>query len=104
MGIIAVGCGAVSILFCLLLEYVSKGYDKWLKNPYLRVFAAGCLVVVLYWILGTDRYMGAGNQLIEQAVEHGQTQVFEGGRLFLHLPLVPPLAAWQDRSWDSPRR
>ena len=29
MGIIAVGCGAVSILFCLLLEYVSKGYDKW---------------------------------------------------------------------------
>lgn len=77
MGIIAVGCGAVSILFCLLLEYVSKGYDKWLKNPYLRVFAAGCLVVVLYWILGTDRYMGAGNQLIEQAVEHGQTQNFD---------------------------
>ena len=77
MGIIAVGCGAVSILFCLLLEYVSKGYDKWLKNPYLRVFAAGCLVVVLYWILGTDRYMGAGNQLIEQAVEHGQTQTFD---------------------------
>ena len=28
MGIIAVGCGAVSILFCLLLEYVSKGYDN----------------------------------------------------------------------------
>lgn len=77
MGIIAVGCGAVSILFCLLLEYVSKGYDKWLKNPYLRVFAAGCMVVVLYWILGTDRYMGAGNQLIEQAVEHGQTQTFD---------------------------
>ena len=77
MAIIAVGCGAVSILFCLLLEYVSKGYDKWLKNPYLRVFAAGCLVVVLYWILGTDRYMGAGNQLIEQAVEHGQTQTFD---------------------------
>lgn len=77
MGIIAVGCGAVSILFCLLLEYVSKGYDKWMKNPYLRVFAAGCLVVVLYWILGTDRYMGAGNQLIEQAVEHGQTQTFD---------------------------
>lgn len=77
MGIIAVGCGAVSILFCLLLEYVSKGYDKWLKNPYLRVFAVGCLVVVLYWILGTDRYMGAGNQLIEQAVEHGQTQTFD---------------------------
>ena len=77
MGIIAVGCGAVSILFCLLLEYVSKGYDKWLKNPYLRVFAAGCLVVVLYWLLGTDRYMGAGNQLIEQAVEHGQTQTFD---------------------------
>ena len=48
-----------------------------LKNPYLRVFAAGCLVVVLYWILGTDRYMGAGNQLIEQAVEHGQTQTFD---------------------------
>ena len=77
MGIIAVGCGAVSILFCLLLEYVSKGYDKWMKNPYLRVFAAGCLVVVLYWILGKDRYMGAGNQLIEQAVEHGQTQTFD---------------------------
>lgn len=48
-----------------------------MKNPYLRVFAAGCLVVVLYWILGTDRYMGAGNQLIEQAVEHGQTQTFD---------------------------
>lgn len=74
IGIIAVGCSLISILFCILLKFTGEMYKKHLKNPYLRVFAAGCVIILLTALLGTDKYMGAGNNLIEQAIEHGQAK------------------------------
>ena len=63
-----------SILFCVALKAVSGIYGKYLKNPYLRVCVAGCLVIGITMLLGTGDYMGAGNELIARAVEQGKAR------------------------------
>ena len=77
MGVVALACGAVSILFCVALGEAEKMYRRWLKNPYLRVAAAGLLVIAVTLLLGTTDYLGAGNNLIEQAVEAGQARPWD---------------------------
>lgn len=72
MGIVAVACAAVGILFCMALHGMGKFYTRYLKNKYLRIFAAGCFIIVVTLLLNTTDYMGAGNGLIEKAVEEGE--------------------------------
>ena len=74
MGVIAAGCSLVCILFCLMLKYTGLIYSKYLKNPYLRIFVAACVIIALTALLGTGDYMGAGSNLIERAVEEGQAR------------------------------
>lgn len=74
MGLIAVCCAVLSILFCLMLRMTGKIYEKYLKNPYLRIFVAGVIVIGLTTLLGTKDYMGAGNELIAKAIEYGQAR------------------------------
>lgn len=62
--------GIVSILFCLLLHGTEHLYRKFFKNTYLRIFVAGCLVIVLTIVLRTDLYLGSGMHIIEQ-IFHG---------------------------------
>ena len=72
MGIIALGCAVISILFCLILKWVDIGYKKWLKNPYLRVVVASGLIIGIMMLLHTTDYMGASTGLIASAVEEGK--------------------------------
>lgn len=72
MGIIALGCAVISILFCLILKWVDIGYKKWLKNPYLRVVVASGLIIGITMLLHTTDYMGASTGLIASAVEEGK--------------------------------
>ena len=74
IGLVAVGCSFLSILFCILLKYTSKFYQKYLKNPYLRVFAAACIIIAVTAFLNTRDYMGAGGNLITRAIEEGQAR------------------------------
>ncbi|MGI6010219.1 MAG: chloride channel protein [Ruminococcus sp.] len=74
MGVVALACGAVSILFCAALGETEKIYQRWLKNPYVRVFAAAVIIIGITLALGTTDYMGAGNNLIERAVENGEAR------------------------------
>ena len=64
--------GAVSILFCLILHKAEHLYKKYLKNPYLRIFAAGCLVIVLSLVLRTGDYLGSGMGIIEHIFHEGE--------------------------------
>lgn len=73
MGIIALACSAVSILFCLALKGVGKVYGKYLKNKYIRILAASALIIGITLLLGTTDYMGAGTDLIVRAVEEGKS-------------------------------
>ena len=76
MGVIALGCAIVSIMFCIALNGAAGLYGRWFKNKYVRVAVGACLVIVVTFILRTDEYMGAGAELIEKAVENGQADTF----------------------------
>lgn len=70
MGIIALLCAVVSIAFCILLKKTGAFYKNYLKNKYIRVVVAGLLVIAITCILQTTDYMGAGANLIMEAIEH----------------------------------
>lgn len=74
MLLVAVGCGIVSILFCMALKSVGDFYRRFLKNPYLRILAASGAVILITVLLRTSDFMGAGNELIQRAVEEGQAR------------------------------
>ncbi len=72
MGVLALGCALVSILFCMVLKGTEDAYQKWLKNPYIRVVVASGIIIVLTLLLHTTDYMGASTGLITAAIEDGQ--------------------------------
>ncbi|MCM1158663.1 MAG: chloride channel protein [Bacteroidales bacterium] len=72
MGGIAVACAGVSVLFCVLLKETGIFFHRELKNKYVRVAAAGIVVILLTILLQTTNYMGAGIGIITDAIEHGK--------------------------------
>lgn len=66
--LVAVICAFISIGFCGILHRVEELYKKFLKNPYLRIFVGGCLVVLLTILVGDNSYNGAGMHVIEEAI------------------------------------
>ena len=67
--VLGICCALVSIMFCLIMMTAEKYLEKWLKNPYLKIFLTGTVIVILTYILGTRDYNGAGMNIIEKAVE-----------------------------------
>ncbi len=66
--VLAFLCAALSILFCILMHGAEHFYQKYFKNPYVRSFVGGVLVVVLAKLLGTADYLGGGMHIVEHAV------------------------------------
>ena len=77
MGVIAIACAIISIVFCMALKKVGKSYGKWLKNKYLRIIVASGIIIGLNLMLKTTDYMGPGSELIINAVESGQARPFD---------------------------
>ena len=69
--ILAILCGLVSILFCISLRTTEHYGKKWFKNPYLRAFIGGSLILGLTLLIGMDKqtYNGAGVDLIQDCIE-----------------------------------
>ena len=59
MALIAVGCGILSILFCILLKTVGQLYTKYLKNPYIRIVVAAGVIILITICLNTKVSIGA---------------------------------------------
>lgn len=68
---LAILCALVSILFCILLHHSEHLYKKFFKNPYLRAFAGGCIVIVLTLLVGNQTYNGAGMPFIANCMNTG---------------------------------
>ena len=66
--LLGIFCAALSILFCVILHRTEHGLKKLLPNPYLRVAAAGTLLVLLGILLRTEDYFGIGTESILGAV------------------------------------
>lgn len=64
--------GVISIVFCVILHSAEHCYKKYLVNPYVRIFVAGCLVVLLAVVFQTDFYLGSGMGIIEHIFHGGE--------------------------------
>ena len=63
--------GTISALFCGVLHVTEHTLDRWLKNPWIKAFAGGAVLLGLTLLLGRE-YNGAGMAIIKRAIEDGQ--------------------------------
>ena len=59
MGVAALGCAVISIVFCIILNETARLYGKFFPNKYIRVVAGAALVIVITLLLGTTGLHGA---------------------------------------------
>lgn len=71
---LAVLCAALSVLFCKVMHLSAEIAEKTLKNPYLRAFIGGVVIVLLALALGTRDYNGGGVNIISEAIEQGKAK------------------------------
>ncbi len=67
--LLAVLVSILGILMCDIFHKAEHLSAKYLKNPYLRIFLGGILIVGLTLLVGDQRFNGAGMELALQAVE-----------------------------------
>lgn len=67
--VLAAVMAALSIAVCLVLHSAPHLYERYVKNPYLRVVVGGVLIAVLTALLGTTDYNGAGAAVLHHAIE-----------------------------------
>lgn len=68
VAILAILCAVLSIAFCIMLHQTEHLYKKVFKNPYFRVIAGGCLIILLTLLVGDQTYNGTGKHVIEEAM------------------------------------
>ncbi|MBQ6441848.1 MAG: chloride channel protein [Lachnospiraceae bacterium] len=69
IGGLAILCAFVSILFCVALHQSEALFDRFFKNPYLRIAVGGGILIVLTLLVGNQRYNGAGINLMSDALK-----------------------------------
>ena len=73
MVLFGAAAGVVSVVFCMLLHSAEHLYKKYLKNPYVRIGVAGCLIILLAALLQTGDYLGSGMGIIEHIFHEEET-------------------------------
>ncbi len=69
ISVLAILCAGVSIIFCVMLHQSEHLYKKFFKNPYVRIFAGGCFMLILTLLVGNQNYNGTGINIIEQCID-----------------------------------
>lgn len=67
-------CGLLGVIVCHTLEGAKRLMAKAFRNEYIRVAAGGCIILLLTLVLGNQVYLGAGQNLMAQAVQLGSAQ------------------------------
>lgn len=68
VGVLAIFCAALSVLFCVTMHKSEKLYKKLFPNRYLRIIVGGVIVILLTLAVGCYDYNGAGMNIIEKAI------------------------------------
>lgn len=68
ISVLAILCALVSILFCVLLHKSEDLYKRFFTNPYIRVIAGGCIIIVLTLLVGNQDYNGTGINIIKHCI------------------------------------
>lgn len=72
--VLAMLCAVVSVAFCKMLHVFGAKARKWFPNPYIRVVVIGIVLVIVMALLQTTDYMGAGMNIIERSIVHGEAK------------------------------
>ncbi len=72
---LAVICAFVSILFCRCMHSAGHLAEKKIKNPYLRAVTGAALIILLTYLIGSQRYNGGGVEVIADAIEKGEADI-----------------------------
>ena len=67
--VLGVLCAVLSVLFCIVMEHIGGAYRRIFKNPFVRVFCGGCIVIAATYLVGCRDYNGAGMNIIAQALQ-----------------------------------
>lgn len=62
-------CAVLSIVFIVVMHRTGDIFRKYLKNPYIRIFTAGCAIVILTFLTGSRDYNGTGMTVIFRALD-----------------------------------
>ena len=71
--VLAVLCGLLSIVFCIVMHGAGKLLKKAYPNKFIKILLCSVVLINLTYIVGTSDYNGAGMTLINDAVLNGQT-------------------------------
>jgi H+/Cl- antiporter ClcA len=66
--LLGVLCAGLSVLFCMTLHKTNTILKTLLKNPYVRIVTAGCMLILISLLLGNQDFLGAGMPVIDRAL------------------------------------
>ena len=87
--VLAVLCGLLSIVFCIVMHGTGKLLKKAYPNKFIKILLCSALLINLTYLVGNADYNGAGMALINDAVLSGHTlpQAFALKLLFTAITL-----------------
>lgn len=71
--VLAVLCGLLSIVFCVVMHGTGKLLKKAYPNKYIKILVCSAVLINLTYLVGSGDYNGAGMGLINDAVLNGHT-------------------------------
>lgn len=72
IGILAVLCAVVSVIFCEVLHRTTHFFRKYVSNHFLRAIVGGCIIILLTLLVGSRDYNGTGMDVIARCFETGE--------------------------------
>ena len=69
--LLAILCGLVSVLFCVVMHHTSSLLKKAFPSKYVRIVVCAFVLINLTYIVGSGDFNGAGMGLLEDAVVGG---------------------------------
>lgn len=67
--LLAALAGLASVLFCIILHKTEELFKKIFKNAYIRAFFGGTVLLLITFLLHSQRYNGASLKVITDSVE-----------------------------------
>ncbi|MCR4691955.1 MAG: chloride channel protein [Lachnospiraceae bacterium] len=77
VGVLALGCALVSMLFCAFMVLWGRLMKKYIKNQYVRVALGAGIIILLSLLVGNQSYNGSSASLLDAALLYGQAHPWD---------------------------
>lgn len=76
IAVISAVIGFIGFLFCKTLHFSEENGKKLIKNPFIRIFLGGIIIIILTLLAGNNDYNGGGVFVIERIFEENEVCSF----------------------------